>query len=369
MQNGPLDGMRVLEFAGLGPAPFACMLLSDLGAEVIRIARPGSKIEMFDHVLARGRYPVELDLKNPDAVETCLSLIEQADILIEGFRPGVMERLGLGPDICLSRNEKLVYGRMTGWGQTGKRASTAGHDINYISATGILGAIGDHDKPSPPLNLVGDFGGGALYLAFGVLAAILHARAGGRGQVVDCAMIDGATSLMSMTHGMRTVGLWHDERNKNLLDGGAPFYGTYCCSDGLWVAIGAIEPTFFRLLLEGLNIDQSLYGDQMDRKLWPNQHDLIAKAFAARPRAQWCTVFEGSDACFSPVLTLEETMQDPENIARGLFVDVDGEMQPAPAPRFSATPAIIPHPAKAGHDTDVLARWGVPESLLNKLNP
>ncbi|MGR4863859.1 CaiB/BaiF CoA transferase family protein [Caulobacter sp. LARHSG274] len=360
MAQGPLSGLKVLEFAGLGPAPFCGMLLSDLGAEVVRIDRKGGDDGASDLVTGRGRRSVALDLKSPAAVEACLKLMEGADGLIEGFRPGVMERLGLGPDLALARNPRLVYGRMTGWGQTGPYAQAAGHDINYIAITGALAAIGTADKPTPPLNLVGDFGGGALYLAFGLLAGVIHARATGQGQVIDCAMSDGAASLMAMFYGFKAAGLWGEGRAANLLDGGAHFYDTYRCADGRWISIGAIEPRFYQLLLEKTGITDPQFQRQMDPVAWPQLRDKLAARFALKTRDDWCALLGGTDVCFAPVLDMDEAPAHPHNLARGTFVKAAGLTQPAPAPRFSATPgAIQGPPPKIGADNDqALADWG-----------
>jgi len=322
---GPLTGIRIVEFAGIGPAPFCGMMLADMGAEVIRINRPGTKEDSFN-VLNRSRTSVEIDLKSAAGVERAMGFIEGADALIEGFRPGVMERLGLGPDACAARNPRLVFGRMTGWGQTGPLADAAGHDINYIALTGALHAIGRAgENPPPPLNLIGDFGGGGMLLAFGVVCGILEARLSGHGQVVDAAMTDGAALLMAMIYGRKSAGQWSNQRESNLLDGGSHFYDTYACADGKWVAVGAIEPQFYSLLLEKLGITVA------DRAR-------LKEIFLSKTRADWCALLEGTDACFAPVLDLDEAPKHPHNVARGTFVEVDGVMQPAPAPRFSRTP-------------------------------
>ncbi len=369
MAQGPLSGLKVLEFAGLGPAPFCGMLLSDLGADVVRIDRKGSGPSSPADVTSRGRRSVALDLKSPAAVEACLQLMARADGLIEGFRPGVMERLGLGPEVALARNPRLVYGRMTGWGQTGPHAQAAGHDLNYIAITGALAAIGMQDKPLPPLNLVGDFGGGALYLAFGLLAGVIHARASGQGQVIDCAMTDGAASLMAMFYGFKAGGQWDATRRSNLLDGGAHFYDTYPCADGEWVSIGAIEPQFYALLLEKTGISDPQFQRQMSRDDWPELHDKLAAVIASRTRDEWCALLDGTDACFAPVLTMDAAPSHPHNAARATFVEVAGVTQPAPAPRFSATPgAIQGPPPKIGADNEAaLADWGVPAQAIEAL--
>jgi len=365
MGQGPLSGLRIVEFAGIGPGPFCGMLLSDLGADVVRIDRKGPGQQGGGRgspadVTARGRRSVALDLKAPEAIETCLKLLEQADGLIEGFRPGVMERLGLGPDVALSRNPKLVYGRMTGWGQTGPYAKAAGHDMNYIAITGALAAIGTTDKPVPPLNLVGDFGGGALYLAFGLLAGVIHARATGQGQVIDCAMSDGAASLMAMFYGFKAGGMWTEGRRSNLLDGGAHFYDTYQCADGKWISIGSIEPQFYLLLLEKTGISDPQFQHQMSREEWPELREKLAAVIKTKSRDDWCAIMDATDVCFAPVLTMDEAPNHAHNVARETFVEVAGVVQPAPAPRFSATPgAIQGPPPKIGADNDqALADWG-----------
>jgi alpha-methylacyl-CoA racemase len=360
MRQGPLTGLKVVEFAGIGPGPFCGMLLSDLGADVVRIDRRGGRGGAPSDITARGRRSVALDLKTPGAIETCLKLMESADAVFEGFRPGVMERLGLGPDVALKRNPKLVYGRMTGWGQTGPYANAAGHDMNYIAITGALHAIGTAEKPIPPLNLVGDFGGGALYLAFGLMAGVIQARETGQGQVIDCAMSDGAASLMAMFYGFKASGAWKDERRQNLLDGGAHFYDTYQCADGKWISIGSIEPQFYALLLEKTGITDPDFAGQMDRGAWPRLREKLAKAIAGKTQAEWCEIMDASDVCFAPVLDLDEAPRHPHNVARQTFVDVAGVIQPAPAPRFSATPGAIqgPPPAVGAHDREVLLDWG-----------
>ena len=358
MAQGPLSGLKVLEFAGIGPGPFCGMLLSDLGADVVRIDRKGQ--DASSGLTARGRRSVALDLKSPSAIETCLKLIETADAVFEGYRPGVMERLGLGPDVALARNQRLVYGRMTGWGQTGPYAKVAGHDLNYIAISGALAAIGTTDKPVAPLNLVGDLGGGALYLAFGLLAGVLHARSSGQGQVIDCAMSDGAASLMASFYGFKAAGTWREERRTNLFDGGAHFYDTYQCADGAWIALGAIEPQFYRLLLEKIGLDDAQFDNQMDRQAWPLLREKLAAVIVTRTRKAWCGVLEGSDTCFAPVLTMEEAPTHAHNVARRTFVEVDGVVQPAPTPRFSATPGQIqgPPPRSGAHNETALAGWG-----------
>ncbi|MBX3479213.1 MAG: CoA transferase [Caulobacter sp.] len=360
MAQGPLSGLKIIEFAGIGPGPFCGMLLSDLGADVVRIDRKGSGRSSPADITARGRRSVALDLKNPAAIETCLKLMEGADGIIEGFRPGVMERLGLGPDVALKRNPKLVFGRMTGWGQFGPYAKAAGHDMNYIAITGALHAIGTEEKPVPPLNLVGDFGGGALYLAFGLLAGVIHARATGQGQVIDCAMSDGAASLMAMFYGFKASGMWQEQRRANLLDGGAHFYDTYQCADGKWISIGSIEPQFYALLLEKTGITDPEFANQMDRRAWPELKAKLADVLKQKTQAEWCAIMDATDICFAPVLDLDEAPRHAHNVARETFVTVEGVVQPAPAPRFSATPGVIQGPPpKIGADNETaLGDWG-----------
>jgi alpha-methylacyl-CoA racemase len=354
--SGPLAGFRIVEFAGIGPGPFACMLLADMGAEVITLDRVGAK-KNLKAVAVRGRKVVEIDLKDKEAVAQVLDLLAHADGLIEGFRPGVMERLGLGPEIVLQRNPKLVYGRMTGWGQDGPLAQAAGHDINYISITGALAAIGTADKPVPPLNLVGDFGGGALYLVVGVLAALLEASRSGKGQVVDTAMCDGAASLMAMFFDLVASGRWIEGRGTNLLDGGAHFYGVYECACGHFVSIGSIEPQFYALLRQhaGL-VEDAEFEKQMDRKAWPALKEKLTQVFKSRSREDWCKIMEGTDICFAPVLTMAEAPKHPHMAARGVFVERHGVTQPGPAPRFSRTPSAIREP-EAAEIGEIIAAW------------
>ncbi len=369
MGKGPLSGVKIVEFAGIGPGPFCGMLLSDLGADVVRIDRKGGgRGSKFD-VTARGRRSVALDLKTPEAVEACLTLMQGADAAFEGFRPGVMERLGLGPEVALKRNPKLVYGRMTGWGQFGPLAQAAGHDINYIAITGALAAIGLDDKPIPPLNLVGDFGGGALYLAFGLLAGIISARTTGQGQVVDCAMTDGAASLMSMFYGMLASGAWREGREANLLDGGAHFYGAYQCKDDQWVSLGSIEPQFYALLLEKAGLDDPQFKQQMSRDDWPELKSKLTAVIKTKSRDEWTALMEGTDVCFAPIMGLKEAATHPHNAARETFVTIDGVVQPAPAPRFSATPGAIqaPPPTIGADNQAALADWGFSTSAIEAL--
>lgn len=362
MAKGPLVGIRIVEFAGIGPGPFCGMLLSDQGADVVRIDRPGNRPGNPTDVNSRGRRSISLDLKSEEGLETALKVIAAADGLIEGYRPGVMERLGLGPDVAMERNPKLVYGRMTGWGQTGTLAHAAGHDLNYIALTGALHAMGHKDRrPSPPLNLVGDYGGGALYLAFGICAGIISARTTGKGQVIDCAMTDGAASLASMFYGMRAAGIWTDDREANLLDGGAHFYDTYECADGKWVSIGSIEPQFYALLIEKAGLNDPEFSAQMDKSKWPELKAKIGNIIRSKSRDEWCELMEGTDVCFAPVLSMAEAPEHPHNKARETFVTQSGVVQPAPAPRFLGTPGEIqgPPPGIGQHTDEILSDWGI----------
>lgn len=357
---GPLAGIRLVEMDAIGPVPLAAMLLADMGADIIRLARPPRADAAWDDVggavLHRSRSVAYLDLKNAEHRESALKLIARADGLIEGFRPGVMERLGLGPEICLASNPRLVFGRMTGWGQTGPMAPRAGHDINYISLTGALHAMGRPGEPPPvPLNLVGDYGGGAMFLVAGMLAALLCAQRTGQGQVVDAAMTDGTSSLMSLFYAFLSTGLWVDRPGENLLDGSAPFYRCYSCADGGNVAVGALEPQFFMLLLDGLGLPRDRYV-QNDRAGWPAMEQDFAAAFAARPRDSWAESFAGTDACVTPVLSLTEAPDHPHNRARKTFTHRNGASQPAPAPRFSAMPATVWEPLTLSLEA-AIARW------------
>jgi alpha-methylacyl-CoA racemase len=366
---GPLAGVRVVEFAGIGPGPFAAMLFSDMGAEVLRIDRKGGRTPSKGEVTYRGRKAVALDMKKPEAVDAALKLIDKADALIEGFRPGVMERLGVGPDVCLKRNPKLVYGRMTGWGQTGPLADAAGHDINYIALTGALHGIGHATtKPVPPLNLVGDFGGGALYLAFGVVCGLVEAQKSGKGQVVDTAMTDGASSLMAMFYGMSAMGMWADQRGSNLLDSAAHFYDTYETKDGKYIALGSIEPQFYRELIEKTGITDEAFAAQMDRKAWPSLKEKLATVIKTKTRDEWDKIMLGSDVCYAPVLSLAEAPKHPHNVARKTFVEVDGVVQPAPAPRFSRTVPEVQGPPEGANNDVALKAWGFSEGDIAKLS-
>jgi alpha-methylacyl-CoA racemase len=359
--SGPLTGLKIIEIAAIGPAPFCAMMLADHGAEVIRIVPPGADrpgaFDLSKDVLARSRKFMIVDLKQPPGVEAVRDLCKTADGLIEGFRPGVMERLGLGPDLLLKDNPKLVYGRMTGWGQTGPRAHTAGHDINYIALSGVLDCVGRAgEKPTPPINLIGDFGGGGMMLAFGMLAAILHAQKTAQGQVIDCAMVDGSALLASMIWSFVAQGVWSDQRGSNTLDSGSHFYDTYTCADGAHISIGPIEAKFYSEFLSRLGIPETAdYARQHDRALWPSLKERLAGVFATKTRAEWCALFDGSDACVAPVLSLAEAPTDPHNAERKTFLNVGGVMQPRPAPRFSATPSSDPFMAKIANGTDSAA--------------
>lgn len=373
--TGPLKGMRIVEMAGIGPGPFCAMMLADMGAEVIRIHQKNSSpllpiLNTKYDVLARGRRSMAIDLKMPGAAEGVRQLIDRADALIEGYRPGVMERLGLGPEACLERNPKLVFGRMTGWGQTGKLASAAGHDINYISLSGVLNAIGrEGSAPVVPLNLVGDFGGGGLLLAFGIVCAMLEARDSGKGQVVDAAMTDGSALLASSMFGFKAAGIWSNQRGDNLLDGAAHFYDTYECADGKYVSVGAIEPQFYKLLLQKLGIDDPAFNAQMDPTAWPALKQRLATVFKTRPRAEWASVFDGTDACCTPILDWDEAVQHEHNRDRNTYVEIEGVTQPAPAPRFSRTiPKVSRPPSRANEHTEaILSEWGVDQALVATL--
>jgi alpha-methylacyl-CoA racemase len=373
--TGPLSGLKIIELAGIGPGPFCAMMLADMGADVVRIdraqnVRGGDPASPPADISNRGRRSIGVDLKHPDGVETVLTLVERADGLLEGFRPGVMERLGLGPDVALGRNPRLVYGRMTGWGQDGPYAHAAGHDINYIALAGALEPIGRRGQaPVPPLNLVGDFGGGGMLLAFGMACGLLHTQRSGEGQVVDAAMVDGAAVLTTMFHALRAMGIWEDERGTNLLDTGAPFYDVYETADGLYVSIGSIEPQFYAELLRLSGLEGEELPWQHDKTQWPAMKDRMAAIFKAKTRDEWCALMDGTDVCFAPVLSLGEAPAHPHNVHRGTFLELSGVVQPAPAPRFSATPpAVQGPPAHAGQHTDeVLGDWGIDADTVERL--
>ena len=373
---GPLEGYKVLELAGIGPGPMAAMLLADMGAEVLRVERReeaglGVQRPLNCDVTLRSRNAIALDLKDPKDVEKVLKLISRADALIEGFRPGVMERLGLGPDTCLDTNPKIVYGRMTGFGQDGPMSKAAGHDLNYIAMSGALGAIGRAgEKPTPPLNLVGDYGGGALYLVVGILAGLLETSRSGKGQVVDAAMVDGASSLMAAAYGMFAAGLLSSKRGENVLDSGAYFYETYECLDGKFVSVAAIESKFHAEMFKLMELDSSIVADQMNREEWPKLKKIMTERFASKTRDEWVAIMGGSDACFAPVLELDEVAKDPHNAARNTFIEIDGVLQPAPAPRFTRTPNPTPTPPRKANMVDpavALRPWLEPKELENWL--
>lgn len=378
---GPLEGIKVVELAGIGPGPFCAMMLADMGADVIRIDRP-SKVKAggttaganprFD-VLNRGRRSVALDLKDPKSIETVLKLCEQADALIEGFRPGVTERLGIGPEDCMARNPKLIYGRMTGWGQDGPYASVAGHDINYIALAGVLHSIGRRgEAPVPPMNLVGDFGGGGMFLAFGVVCGIFEAQRSGKGQVIDAAMVDGASLLMAPIYGLQQMGRWNgDERGVNLLDSGAHFYDVYETKDGKYISIGSIEPQFYAILVEKAGLDATAFADQHNRDKWPDFKDTIGAVFKSKTRDEWCEIMEHTDICFAPVLSMNEAHAHPHNAERGTFIEVEGLRQPGPAPRFSRTKPVVarPSPLPGEHNEEALKDWGLDDDLIAAVQP
>ncbi len=373
--SGPLTGVKVVEFAGIGPGPFSCMMLADMGADVLRIDRAMNvggkgKVEPKYNNLLRGRKNIAIDLKNPEGVELALSLCEKADILIEGFRPGVMERLGLGPDVMFARNKKIVYGRMTGWGQDGPISHTAGHDINYISLSGALHAIGPQDGPPvPPLNLVGDFGGGALYMVVGALAAYIEAQKSGQGQVVDTSMVEGSASLMTSMYGALAAGLWKEQRGHNRLDGGAHYYGPFECADGEYISLGSIEPQFYALLMKHTGLEKVDMSAQLDRDSWPQNRETVRAAIKTKTRAEWTAIMEQTDICFAPILSMSEAMEHHHNVARGSFVEVDGFKQPGPAPKFLRTPSKTRMGvAYAGeHSKEALADWGYAAAEIDKL--
>ena len=368
---GPLKGLKIIEMAGIGPGPFCGMVLADLGAELIRVDRAsaigtGSKKEPSN----RGKKSIAIDLISKEGVEIVLKLVETADAIFEGFRPGVMERLGLGPNVCLERNERIVFGRMTGWGQEGPLAKAAGHDINYISLSGALAAIGRPGSPPvPPLNLIGDFGGGGMLLALGLVAGLLESKESKKGQVVDAAMTDGSALLMTMIYSMQSSGLWKNSLGSNLLDGGSHFYDTYECKDGKFISIGSIEPQFYELLCKIAELDDSVFSNQMDRQFWPEQKKVIKEIFLNKTREEWCALMEGTDVCFAPVLNMAEAPLHPHNIERKTFIELEGVTQPAPAPRFSRTnPEIVSSPSLVGEHTDeVLKAIGLNEEDINSL--
>ena len=368
---GPLKGLKIIEMAGIGPGPFCGMVLADLGAEIIRVDRAsaigtGSKQEPSN----RGKKSIAVDLKAKEGVEVVLKLVETADAIFEGFRPGVMERLGIGPEVCLARNDRIVFGRMTGWGQEGPLANAAGHDINYISLSGALAAIGRPGSPPvPPLNLIGDFGGGGMLLALGLVAALLESKESKKGQVVDAAMTDGSALLMTMIYSMQSSGMWKTTMGSNLLDGGSHFYDTYECKDGKFISIGSIEPQFYALLCQIAELDEKVFSKQMSRDLWPEQKEEIKKIFLKKTRDEWCDLMEGTDVCFAPVLDMSEAPQHPHNKERKTFIDLEGVTQPAPAPRFSRTePEVVSSPSIVGeHTNEVLSSIGLSEEDISTL--
>ena len=369
---GPLNGVKIIEVGGIGPGPFCGMMLSDMGADIIRVERKGglSLSESKYDLLTRNRKSISINLRKPEGVHTLLKMLEQVDALQEGFRPGVMEKLGIGPDVCLERNPRLVYGRMTGWGQEGPLARAAGHDINYIALSGALHTIGRKgQKPVPPLNLVGDFGGGGMLLAFGMVCALYEARKSGLGQVVDAAMTDGSATLMAMIYGLKAAGLWMDKQGTNLLDTGEHFYDTYETADNKFVAIGAIEPQFYERLLKLAEIDDPDFQNQLDFSQWPQLKDKLSIVFKTKTREAWCVIMEGSDVCFAPVLSMSEAPEHPHNKQRKTFIENDGVLQPAPAPRFSRTePEIKSPPPTPGQNTEsVLADFGFSSREIESL--
>lgn len=369
---GPLSGYKIIEIAGIGPGPFCGMMLADMGAEVIRVDRAGGGLggAIPNDVLNRGRRSVAVNLKSPEGAETVLRLCEGADAIFEGFRPGVAERLGIGPEECMKRNPKLVYGRMTGWGQEGPMAQAAGHDINYISLSGALHGIGRKDeRPVPPLNLVGDFGGGGMYLAYGMVCALLEAQKSNEGQVVDAAMVDGSASLMSMFFTFKNMGMHTDERGTNMLDGATHFYDTYETKDGKWISLGSIEPQFYKLLIEKTGVDAEKFGAQMMTAKWPELKEEFTEVFKTKTRDEWCDIMEGTDVCFAPVLSISEAPNHPHNVARQTFIELDGVSQPAPAPRFSRTTPEVRNSARlAGQDTDsILSDYGFSDEDVKAL--
>jgi alpha-methylacyl-CoA racemase len=372
---GPLSGLKVVELSNIGPGPFCGMLLADMGADVLRVARLSTSDLGFDiehrfDLLNRGKQALAIDLKSPAGIATVKTLVAQADVLIEGFRPGVMERLGLGPDICQAINPALIYGRLTGWGQNGSMSTMAGHDINYIALTGALAAIGERNgKPVPPLNLVGDFASGSLYLTMGILAALIETRQSGKGQVVDAAMVDGSAHLMVMHHGYRQAGLWHNERGANTVDGGSPYYTTYQTSDGKYLAVGAVEQRFYRTMIELMGLAEAELPDRDDQSRWDELRDILSQTFLTRSRDDWTAVFDGTDACVSPVLDLDESVGSALARERGLFREIDGVVGPEAAPRFSRTPARVRHGTldPLEHSSESLLSWGIPKEEIEAL--
>ncbi|MCL4114293.1 UNVERIFIED_CONTAM: hypothetical protein GTU68_002922 [Idotea baltica] len=367
---GPLEGIKILEIGGIGPGPFAGMMLADMGAEVISVERKSGPNQMrLPDCSRRGKRSISLNLKSPEGIETLLKFVEKCDVLFEGFRPGVMERLGIGPEDCLARNSKLIYGRMTGWGQTGPLSSAAGHDINYIALTGALYAMGrPNENPVPPLNLVGDYGGGAMFLITGILAALLEVQKSGEGQVIDVAMTDGSAVLMGLFNSLTAMGLWSSDRGSNLLDSGAHFYDTYKTKDAKYVSIGSIEPKFYHLLIKKVGLDKESFKGQMNKTKWSILKADLAAAILTKSQKEWCDIMEGTDVCFAPVLDLNEAQSHPHNIARNTYIDVDGMTQPAPAPRFSRTKSEVRHGSRiAGEDTyEVLEEYGfIEEEILS----
>jgi len=368
---GPLKGLQIIEMAGIGPAPFCGMVLSDLGANVIRIDRVTSAGSVSRQEASnRGKKSIAVDLKTTKGIEVVLNLVEASDALFEGFRPGVMEKLGLGPDVCLQKNKKIVFGRMTGWGQEGPLAFAAGHDINYISLSGVLATIGRPGSPPvPPLNLIGDYGGGGMLLALGLVAALFETKSSGKGQVIDAAMVDGTALLMTMIYTMRGMGLWKDSLGSNFLDGGAHFYDTYECKDGKYISIASIEPKFYQLLREITPLEDSIFDDQLSRESWPEQKKALKEIFLKKTQQEWCDLMEGTDICFAPVLNMAEAPEHPHNKARDTFIELEGIIQPAPAPRFSRTvPEVYPAPAYVGeHTEEVLKSIGMQDSDIEDL--
>jgi alpha-methylacyl-CoA racemase len=369
---GPLHGYKIIELAGIGPGPFCGMMLADMGAEVIRVDRPGGNPSAAGghDILFRNRKSIAVNLKDSQGVETILKLCESADAIFEGYRPGVAERLGVGPEQCMARNEKLVYGRMTGWGQTGPLAQTAGHDINYISISGALHAVGRRgEKPMPPLNLFGDFGGGGMMMAYGIVCALLESQKSGKGQVIDCSMHEGSAALMAMFYGLKANGLFSDERGTHMLDTGAHFYDVYETKDGKYVSIGSIEPQFYALLKDKAQLPDVDFSVQMDPQLWPQQKQKLETVFKTRTRDEWCDIMEGSDVCFAPVLGLEEAPLHSHNTARGSFIEVGGVTQHAPTPRFSRTPSTTPKPMSTPgtHTTETLLQYGFDQAQIDLL--